>query len=63
MEATIQIQKILWPRAHSRDTKFPALKEVGTTQGHLRSFGLDLLPELTEHTDWGTALVKLPDAV
>lgn len=62
----MEIQKILWPREHSRGMghhKVSALKEAGTKQGHLISFGMDLLPDLIKHTDWGGALFKLHDAV
>lgn len=37
-------------------SQFSALKEVGTMQGHLRSFGMDLLPDLKEQISWGSAL-------
>lgn len=49
-------------RAQQRHHKVFCTEEVGTTQGHLRSFGMDLLPDLIKYTDWGSALFELHDA-
>lgn len=64
MEAAIQIQEIpRWAQQrHGASQKFSALKEAGTKQGHLRGFGMDLLPHLIKHTDWDSASFKLHDA-